>query len=53
VLLTALSLSKFGPAPCDPEPLYSLIGGTKAEFDHVRRLRIALEAADRETAGTA
>jgi hypothetical protein len=45
VLLKACSLSKFGPAPCDAEPLYSLIGATKAELDHVRRLRAALEQA--------
>ena len=51
VLLKACSLSKFGPAPCDAEPLYSLIGATKAELDHVRRLLAALERADREAAG--
>jgi hypothetical protein len=50
-LLKACSLSKFGPAPCDAEPLYSLIGATKAELDYVRRLRAALEQADREAAG--
>ena len=51
VLLKVCSLSKFGPAPCDAEPLYSLVGATKAELDHVRRLRAALERADREAAG--
>ena len=49
-LLKACSLSKFGPAPCDAEPLYSLIGATEAELGHVRLLRAALEQANRETA---
>jgi hypothetical protein len=48
VLLRVCSLSKFGPAPCDPEPLYSLIGATASELDAVRRLRDALEEADKQ-----